>query len=138
MMSLDTFVMEHNVEKSICPPDIELFEAVKGKIGVEIGVQLKDYLLQYGYLAYESVELYGVNTRQGLESDLVKQTMYLHHYFPCANPFIAIENRGEGIYSLVDGRDEVYFFIPENNGEIQDTGMQLYEYILKRFEATLE
>ena len=44
--------------------------------------QLREYLLSYGYLASGSVELYGINSRQKMDSDMIRQTRYLHEYSP--------------------------------------------------------
>ena len=79
-------------------------------MGVQIGKELADYILQYGYLAFEYSELYGINSRQFLESDMVKQTIYLHSYYPETREYIAIENHGEGDYYIVDKNDYIYEF----------------------------
>lgn len=98
--------------------------------------KLKNYLLEYGYLGFESVEFYGVNSKQGLSSDLVKQTIYLHKYFVDTSDYIAIENYGEGDYALVDSQDRVYIFQTEDN-KLTMLDKTLFEYILFRFNSEL-
>lgn len=111
-----------------------LIEAQKS-VGVSFGNELKEYLLKYGYLAFGFVELYGINSNQNLESDLVKQTNYIHNYFPQTSKLIAIENQGEGDYYMIDSNDNVYEFDSEL-GELTNLSIKLFEYILKRFETT--
>ena len=106
-------------------------------MGVQIGKELADYILQYGYLAFEYSELYGINSRQFLESDMVKQTIYLHSYYPETREYIAIENQGEGDYYLVDKNDYIYEFDVEMS-TLTPTLIKLYEYILNRFESILD
>lgn len=112
---------------------MKLLEQAEKEVGLRFGEELTEYLLKYGYLGYEHIELYGMNSRQGLESDMVKQTLYLHKYFPVTHGYVALENQGEGDYYLVNSDDEVYEYISEQN-KLFDTGMDLYQYILRRFQ----
>lgn len=132
MEKLDKYIRKNGVEYSdslIVERDLLLIEK---EVGVAIGQQLAEYLLTYGYLMFNYVELYGVTARQGLESDLVKQTKYLHKYFGQTKGLIAIENQGEGDYYLVDSQDNVYEFDSEMK-ELRNAEMQLEDYILNRF-----
>ncbi|MCD7822654.1 MAG: SMI1/KNR4 family protein [Oscillospiraceae bacterium] len=110
--------------------------AVEKELGVKIGSQLEEYLLEYGYLGFESVELYGVNSRQKLKSDMVTQTLYLHKYFRKTKPYIAIESFGDGDYRLVDPDDNVYRYISDGD-DLTSTGKKLFDYILERFEEEM-
>ena len=74
-----------------------------------------------------------MNSRQGLESDMVKQTRYLHKYFPATFAYVALENQGEGDYYLVNSNDEVYEYFSEQ-GQLLKTGLTLFDYIVQRFE----
>ena len=74
-----------------------------------------------------------MNARQGLNSDMVKETLYLHEYYPETKEFVAIENQGEGDYYLVNGRDEVYEYYA-NLGKLVQMKYTLFEYIVHRFE----
>lgn len=103
-------------------------------MGASIGNELSDYILKYGYLAYKHSELYGINSIQFLDSDMVKQTIYLHTYYPETKLFIALENQGEGDYYLVDEYDFIYEFDTELL-ILTPTNTKLYEYILQRFKS---
>lgn len=92
-----------------------------------------EYLLKYGYLGFEYVEFFGMNPRQGLKSDLIEQTLYMHKYFPATSDLIAIENQGEGDYYLVDSEDVVYEYDVSLKRE-RKTGKKLFEHIVQRFE----
>ena len=136
-MTLQTFIDEYDVEYSTNLIKKEDLIKVSDKMGVQIGKELADYILQYGYLAFEYSELYGINSRQFLESDMVKQTIYLHSYYPETREYIAIENQGEGDYYLVDKNDYIYEFDVEMS-TLTPTLIKLYEYILNRFESILD
>ena len=135
-MTLQTFIDEYDVEYSTNLIKKEDLIKVSDKMGVQIGKELADYILQYGYLAFEYSELYGINSRQFLESDMVKQTIYLHSYYPETREYIAIENQGEGDYYIVDKNDYIYEFDVEMS-TLTPTLIKLYEYILNRFESIL-
>ena len=136
-MTLQTFIAEYDVEYSTNLIKQEDLIKVTDKMGVQIGKELADYILKYGYLAFEYSELYGINSRQFLESDMVKQTIYLNSYYPETREYIAIENQGEGDYYLVDKNDYIYEFDVEMN-TLTPTLTKLYEYILNRFESILD
>lgn len=112
---------------------MEQVAKVESIIGVHFGPQLVKYLVDYGYLAYEYVELYGVNPVQMLESDMVTQSKYLHKYFPKTANLVALENRGEGDYYLVDAEDNVFEYISELD-KLESAKCKLFDYILKRFQ----
>ena len=136
-MDIKQFIEENGVLVSsslISPSEIK---NVENLIKVKIGEQMRNYITTYGYLIFEGVELYGITARQHLgDSDLVKQTQYLHDYFPSTKEYIALENQGDGDYYLVDSRDTVYEYISEQN-KLTSTGLKLFDYILKRFEEVL-
>ena len=136
-MSLQDFIIEYDVEHSTNLIQNEDLKKVSEKMGVQIGKELADYILRYGYLAFRYSELYGINARQFLESDMIKQTLYLHSNYPETKELIAIENRGEGDYFLVDKNDHIFEFDVEMN-TLMPTLTTLYEYILNRFESILD
>ena len=74
-----------------------------------------------------------MNSTQFLESDLVKQTKYLHTYFSKTIPYTALENIGDGCYAIISAEDEVYEYSSESDVS-KDTGLKLFDYIIKRFE----
>ena len=135
-MDIKQFVQENDVLVSNSLISSGTVDKVENLTGIKVGEQLKEYMTTYGYLIFESIELYGITARQEPDnSDLVKQTLYLHQYFPITKGYIALENRGDGDYCLVDSRDTVYEFISEQN-KLKTTGLKLFDYILKRFEES--
>ena len=73
-MDIYDFVCKNDVDFAAHLPNKELISDIEKVLEIKFGEQLKNYLLEYGYLGFESVEFYGVNSKQGLSSDLVKQT----------------------------------------------------------------
>ncbi len=131
-MHLKEFIDSKDVEFTNNLVDKEAVKRIEKEVGVSFGKELTEYILKYGYLAYKYVEMYGVNSIQLEESDLVKQTKYLHTYFSKLSSYIALENLGDGCYAVVSTTDEVFEYSSENDVAI-DTGLKMYDYILKRF-----
>ncbi len=132
-MILSEFVKEKKVDYSKDLVNIDVLKDIEKELGTKFGNELTQYFLEYGYLAYKHVELYGINSKQLSESDLVKQTKYLHKYFLKTDGLIALENVGDGIYILISSNDDVYEFSSESD-YIHNTGLKLFDYILSRFQ----
>ena len=132
-MKLKDFIQSHDIDQSKNLIDESLLKAAEQMTGISFGSELREYLLQYGYLGYGFAELYGMNARQGLNSDMVKETLYLHEYYPETKAFVAIEDQGEGDYYLVNGKDEVYEY-DVNLGKLVQVKYTLFENIVQRFE----
>lgn len=109
----------------------------ENKIGIKFGKQLINYLLNYGYLAKDNIELYGINNKQKLNSDMVKETLYLHKQYPKLKSYVAIENQGDGDYYLIDSRDNIYEFIIDDEN-IKNININLKEYIKNRIGLDIE
>lgn len=135
-MNLKAFIESADVDFSSNPASVATIAAAEQTLNLSFGPQLRNYLNQYGYLGCGSVEFYGMNERQKLNSDLVNQTRYLHDYFPDTWGFAALENLGEGAYALVNRNDEVCVYITES---VKFTGSReiLNEYILRRFQEAI-
>lgn len=134
IVDIKQFIQENDVLKSNSLIDVNTINDVENVTGIKIGKQLIEYITTYGYLIFGDVELYGITARQGIEeSDMVKQTLYLHKYFPSTKGYIALENQGDGDYYIVDSTDTVYEFISEQD-KLNNTGLKLFDYIIKRFE----
>lgn len=131
-MTLDVFIKENNVTSTSRLIDEKLLCDVEKSIGLRFGRQLKKYVLAYGYLSYKHVELYGINSNENENSDMVKQTLYLHKYYPITRGFIALENQGEGDYYIVDENDNVYEYDSELE-ELTNKNIKVFDYILDRF-----
>lgn len=136
-MNMNQFIEVHGVEMSDALIDLNTLKAAEEATNVKFGNELTAYLLRYGYLGFGHIELYGMNSRQGMDSDMVKQTIYLHHYYPQTSGLIAVENQGEGDYYLVDQEDKVLNFDSET-GMINAVGLTLSEYIYMRFQSVAD
>ena len=129
---LDKFIKEKGVEFTKNLINMENINEAQNYLGITFGSELKEYILEYGYLAYEYAELYGINSIQLMESDMIKETKRLHELFPKTANLIIIENQGDGDYYLVDSNDNVYEYISDID-ELTDVKMSLFDYILNRF-----
>ena len=107
-------------------------DEVENVLGILLPNSLKEYILNYGYLGYRHIELYGVYSNEYLKTDMIKQTLYLHKYFEKTRNYIALENIGEGGYILLDTNDEVYEYDSEMDILIK-LDKHLLEYIYDRF-----
>ena len=135
-MDIKEFVEKNNLEKCKNLIKVEQLNNIEKEIKIKFGNELKKYILEYGYLAYEYIELYRINSKQGIESDMVKQTLYLHKYFPKTINYIAVENLGDGNYHIVDNKDNIYKYISEED-KIVDMQLKLFKYIMNRFNEIL-
>lgn len=110
--------------------ELENFEKI---INCKFGEQLKEYLLKYGYMGYKSVEFYGINSKQLEKSDMIKQSLYLHEYFPKTKGLIAFETKNGHDFALVDSKDKMHYY---NNitDEMIDVNTKLYDFIFNQFK----
>lgn len=131
-MGLEDFITKNKVSFTKNLISVEDITIIEEEIGVPCGKELRDYLLKYGYLAYKHVELYGVNSKQMTESDMIKQTKYLHKYFMKTSEYIALENMGDGEYVLVSASDDIFEYSSEQD-DITKLDYKFDDYILKRF-----
>lgn len=132
-MNLTEFVEKKEVDHTknlIGADDVARLEKL---VEVSFGKELTQYILRYGYLAYKHVELYGINSKQMADSDMIKQTIYLHKYFSKTKGYIALENTGDGDYIIVDSIDDVFEYISDEDS-VQKTGLKLFGYIINRFQ----
>ena len=123
------------IERAKTPPTKYQVEMAETALCTEFGPQLKRYLTEYGYIACESVEFYGMTGQMGIHSDMVVQTSRLRKDDPALpHGLITLENLGDGAYTLVDGQDAVYRYLigtrPNN------TGKDLEQYVKARIQET--
>ena len=133
-MDIKEFIANNDVDRSNDIINVSMIGQAEKAVGVHFGEELTEYLLKYGYLGFEYVEFFGMNPRQGLKSDLIEQTLYMHKYFPATSDLIAIENQGEGDYYLVDSEDVVYEY-DTSLKQLSKTDLKLFEYVMERFES---
>lgn len=130
-MKLSEIINGRDIDVSpapIQPSDIGMAEAL---LGVKVGPQLKEYLTEYGYIGYGFVEMYGINSKMGPRSSMIKRTVTLHEHSQKTKKLIAVEDQGDGDYYLVDSDDNVFRYL-ESRDELTDTQMKLFEYIAQR------
>lgn len=131
-MTLIDFIKNNDVDYSFNRITVDMISGFENKVNVLFGDQLKKYIVEYGYLGYKHVELFGINNNQGINSDMVNKTLHLHEKFDKTRGLVAVEDQGDGDYYLVDSNDMVFRFISVNN-ELIPQNIGLFEYILKRF-----
>ena len=119
-------------DKSSAPPSVDTIAEVSKVLKIEFGPQMLSYLKEFGYLGKGSIELYGVNERQKLQSDLVTTTMNLWEYNCSCRGFVVIENRGDGIYAVCNANDEMFLSSANGHDAPEDLGMSLSAYISER------
>jgi hypothetical protein len=100
MSKIEDVVKDYNYEslvddRKILESDLNIYEE---ELGISFGPQLKDYILNYGYLAYEYIELDGINANQKLNSDMIRNTKSLRNLSDKIKELVVIENQGDGDY----------------------------------------
>lgn len=131
-MTLIDFIKNNDVDYSFNRITVDMISDFEKKVSVDFGDQLKKYIVEYGYLGYKHVELFGINNNQGINSDMVNKTLRLHENFDKTRRLVSVEDQGDGDYYLVDSNDMVFRFVLANN-ELVPQNIDLFEYILKRF-----
>ena len=131
-MEIRDFIDKYDIEYTHNVISADAIEFYEKKINVIFGKELKEYILKYGYMAYKSIELYGINCKQGEKSDMISQTVYIHKYFPESLPYISLANLGDGEYLMISDRDDVYIFDSVKRG-FHSTGKKLFEYLMDLF-----
>ena len=132
-MNLKEFIDNHEVDYSFNRVDESFLPEMEELVGVSLGKQLINYIIKYGYLGYDYVELFGINNSQGIKSDMIQRTLFLHKQFGVTVGFVAIEDQGDGDFYLVDENDKVYHLMPDKS--MKDTGLDFEGYILNRFQS---
>ncbi|MDR0573793.1 MAG: SMI1/KNR4 family protein [Tannerella sp.] len=137
MINLEYFLKNNDVEYSSNRVNSVFIPELERELSVAIGEQLKKYILEYGYLAFKFVELYGITDNQKLNSDMVKKTKFLHKEFAFTSRFVVLEDAGDGDFILIDSDDGVFEFIPESGSDIKPLSKKLFDYISTRFNSIL-
>lgn len=127
------FVAKNDVlfsKNTINEQEIQYYQKI---IGLTFGKQVQQYILNYGFLSFGSLEFYGINAVQKEKSDLIVQTNYLHYHFKKTKVLIALESIGDGLYALVDRKDNIFEYDTETDS-LTNLKIMLNNYLLKRFE----
>ena len=138
MKRIDKFVRENKVDYTPhAPVSEELIEQAQAALKVRFGEQLREYLKKYGYLGFGSIEYNGLNSKQEMGSDLIKETEALHTYFPKSRDTVELGLYGEDGCILVDSDDQVYIHYLDED-EVVPCHMNLEEFILDQFNEEKE
>ena len=137
MSKIEDIVKDYDYEslsedRRISESEIPVYEDA---LGVKFGEQLKEYILKYGYLAYEHIEFNGVNANEKLDSDMIKNTKNIRNISDKIKDFIVVENQGDGDYYLIDSNDNMYEFILDGSSELKKIDMDFSQYINNRFAS---
>lgn len=131
-MKLRDFLLNYNVDFSLNRINADEVKNYELLLNTKFGDQLKAYIIDYGYLGYKYVELYGVNAVQGESSDMVKMTFNLRNKDSRLNNLIVIENQGDGEYYFVDSKDQVYRYF-QGSKDLSKLSEDMESYIIHRF-----
>lgn len=115
-------------------PDVELIEEAEHTMGCKFGKLLKAYLKECGAIMFFFIEMYGINSNQGLNSDIIEKTEMLHSLYPQTKNLVAIEDMGDGDYILCDDNDDIFEFIPSLSDEVKPLDIDLIKHIENRYE----
>lgn len=129
---LFSFIEKHKVDYSSNRITEDFIPELEKKLGVKVGTQMKDYLLNYGYLGYEYLEFLGINSVQGFESDMVKKTERLYSAHESLRDFLVIEAEEHDSWYIVDSNDRVFRLDLEQR-ELWPENKDLFAFIWKRF-----
>lgn len=100
----------------------------------KFGEELKFYILNYGYLALNNIEFFGVNSKQMSKSDMIKTTTELHLNFDLTKNLVALIKSTDDIYYLVDEFDDVFLFDSYIN-TIEPLNIKLSTFIKNTLET---
>lgn len=132
MSSLEIFLSEHPnnfISKGKQPKSA--LKKISEELNFQTGPQLKNYLLNYGFLSFESVEIFGIGVKESGRLDIINETKNLKKNFQLPNGYIIIEKIGDGLTIVCDESDNVYEFI--YNGEPNKLNIKFDEYLISRF-----
>lgn len=130
---LQEIVNNFNIDYTSNTISIEELERFEKIISCKFGVQLREYLLKYGYMGYESIEFYGINSKQLEKSDMIVKTLYLHENFPKTKDYVAFESESEHNFALIDSEDRMHYY-NDLTDEMVDSKSKLYDFILGRLK----
>jgi len=137
-MKIHDLLQKENIQKSNFLPTEELLLKAQEKLNFKMGILLKDYLLNCGFLEFFFVEINGIYANKGLDSDLITKTISLQERFEKTKGFILLEDKGDGDYILCDSNDKVYEFIPSMSFEIKPLNVDIISYLESRYSEVAE
>ena len=130
-MKMKDILLKYDIDYSVSRIDAEEIKKYEALMGTEFGVQLREYIVNYGYIGYKHIEMYGINAAQGESSDMIKTTIALRKKDSQLNDLIVIENQGDGEYYFVDSKDQVYRYF-QGSKELSKISVDMESYIVHR------
>ena len=118
-------------------PSINTITSAETKLDFKFGKQLRQYLMEFGFLYFPPAELYGINEKQQMRSDLISNTLMLRETYPQLNNLIVLEDRDDGNFICCDSDDNILNFIPAEQDEIIDLKTDLEQYLLNRIDEIM-
>ena len=113
MEKIDGFIRENAEElRVLFPATDELVKAAESAMGVELGPQLRKYVMRYGLILYDGYEVYSMNSRAGISSNMIVETIKMHKTDQNTRDLIVIDYDEEVGGIFVDSNDNVYNFFP--------------------------
>ena len=134
-MKLKDILLKYDIDYSVSRIDAEEIKKYEELLGTEFGVQLSEYIINYGYIGYGHIEMYGINAVQGESSDMIKTTIALRQRDSQLDGLIAIENQGDGEYYFVDSKDQIYRYF-QGSKELSMISVDMESYIVHRLMDT--
>lgn len=118
MEKIDGFIRENAEElRVLFPATDELVKAAESAMGVELGPQLRKYVMRYGLILYDGYEVYSMNSRAGISSNMIVETIKMHKTDQNTRDLIVIDYDEEVGGIFVDSNDNVYNFSPVKKEE---------------------
>lgn len=133
MKKLESFVENNDVLFSKNLIEENRIKEIETITSTKIGDKLRAYIVKYGFLCFKHIELYGINSKQGINSDMVNMTLRLHEQYPSTKSMIVLEDRGDGDFILVDENDSIYEFDSYIDTIARPLNKDIFDYILDRF-----
>lgn len=130
-MNLKDFLSKYDIDFAVNRVGADEVEKYEALLETKFGWQLREYIINFGYIGYRHIELYGINAAQGENSDMIKITNALRKRDSQLKNLIAIENQGDGEYYFVDGSDQVYRYY-QGSKELSNISVDMESYIVHR------
>ena len=105
--NLQVFLKQYQIDFSNCRIKVEDIPIFEEHLGTKFCQQLKNYLLEYGYIGYKSFEMLGINRKQYFESDMVKETLAFYELCP--------EYKGKAVVVFKNDKDDFYILEEDNH-----------------------
>ncbi len=133
MLKLNQFIELNfdNIIKAKNTPNENLQFIIENALKLKLGVQLKEYIVYYGFLIFKHIEFYGVNDVECENSDMIKETITARELFNLPHEFVIIETVEDSGYILCDTKDFIYEFDVLSK-TLEDKDIKLEEYLLNR------